>query len=93
MGDIPGALAFASPMNRSSGANFSRLLDSPQYKPLLSHSKAESLRRIQLTAETYAEVGDRVIGSACSMGLSCCWLMCSGLCSIYYPLSAGCGNH
>ena len=59
-GDIPGVYAFASPLNKTATgplSNFARLFDSPAYKPLLGHHKAESLRRIQLTAETYAEVG------------------------------------
>ncbi|GAX86609.1 hypothetical protein CEUSTIGMA_g14017.t1, partial [Chlamydomonas eustigma] len=57
--DIPGVYAFASPLNKSATgplSNFSRLFDSPVYKPLLGHTKAESLRRIQLTKDTYAEV-------------------------------------
>ena len=57
--DIPGVYTFASPMNKSATGpldNFARLFDSPAYKPLLEHIKSESLRRIQLTRDTYAEV-------------------------------------
>lgn len=57
--DIPGVFSFASPRNKAiSGPldRFARLLETPIYKPLLGHTKAESLRRLQMTKDTYAEV-------------------------------------
>ena len=53
----PPPLALAGPLS-----NFTQLFDSPKYKPLLQHAKAESLRRIQLTRDNYAEVLSSVTG-------------------------------
>ncbi|KAG1680136.1 hypothetical protein FOA52_000249 [Chlamydomonas sp. UWO 241] len=57
--DVARVFAFASPDNRAATGpveRFGEMLESPMYKALLGHSNAETLRRIQLTPDTYAEV-------------------------------------
>mmetsp|Transcript_14412 Transcript_14412/g.31170 ORF Transcript_14412/g.31170 Transcript_14412/m.31170 type:complete len:355 (+) Transcript_14412:83-1147(+) len=57
--NIAGVYQFASPMNKAQTGpleRFAQLLSNPMYRPLLGHSKHESLRKMQVAEDAYAEV-------------------------------------
>lgn len=97
--NIAGVYSFASPRNKEATGpleRFNKLFEHPMYKPLLGLTKAESLRRVQMTHETYAEVRrkslHRLSRYGCWMSLQRgdlgCWLHgagCGGCERKYWP--------